>query len=169
LRPVSQGIELHRDAIRTYLARAGSLSDSAWIAPRAPGKWSPAELTQHLIQTYEALVAEMSGGPGLRVRVKGWRLFTIRLFAMPRFLKHGIVPPGVRAPKETVPAAGDSDRAAALARLQGASRTFEDLARVGESRRGSGVTHPFFGRLSLAQGVRFAEVHLRHHTGQLPS
>jgi hypothetical protein len=169
LRPVSQGIELHRDAIRTYLARAGSLPDSAWITPRAPGKWSPAELTQHLILTYEALVAELSGGPGIRVRVKGWRLLTLRLFVMPRFLKHGIVPPGVRAPKETAPAAGDPDRGAGLARLQEASRTFEDLARGGEGRRGSTVTHPFFGRLSLAQGVRFAEVHVRHHTGQLPS
>ena len=169
MRPVSQGIELHRDAIRTYLARAGSLPDSAWITPRAPGKWSPAELTQHLILTYEALVAELSGGPGIRVRVKGWRLLTLRLFVMPRFLKHGIVPPGVRAPKETAPAAGDPDRGAGLARLQEASRTFEDLARGGEGRRGSTVTHPFFGRLSLAQGVRFAEVHVRHHTGQLPS
>lgn len=169
MRPVSQGIELHQEAIRTYLARAGSLPDSGWIAPRAPGKWSPAELTQHLILTYEALVAELSGGPGIRVRFKGWRLLTLRLFVLPRFLKHGIVPPGVRAPKEIAPAAGDPDRAGALARLQAASRTFEDLACDRERRVGTGVTHPFFGRLSLAQGVRFAEVHLRHHTGQLPS
>jgi len=169
LRPVSQGIEQHREAIRAYAARAGSLPDSSWITARAPGKWSPAELTEHLILTYEALAAELSGGPAIRVRVKGWRLLALRLFVLPRFLKHGIVPPGVRSPKEIAPAAGDPDRPAALARLHAVSRLFEDLAAGREDGGGRGVTHPFFGRLSFAQGVRFAEVHLRHHTGQLPS
>lgn len=145
------------------------LPESSWIEPRAPGKWSPAELTQHLILTYEALATELSGGPSIRVRVKGWRQLVLRVFVLPRFLKHGIVPPGVRSPKEIAPAAGDPDRPAALTRLEAASRTFEDLAAGGERSGARGVTHPFFGRLSLAQGVRFAEVHLRHHTSQLPS
>ena len=39
--PLARASSCHQEAIRTYLARAGSLPDSGWIAPRAPGKWSP--------------------------------------------------------------------------------------------------------------------------------
>lgn len=150
------------------MARAGSLPESFWIEPRAPGKWSPAELTQHLILTYEALVAQLSGGPGIRVRVKGMRLLALRLFVLPRFLKHGVIPQGIRAPKEIAPSGGDPDRAAAIARLEAGCRAFEEALAAGAAQGNGRITHPFFGRLSLAQGVRFAEVHLRHHTTQLP-
>jgi len=154
--------------VRSYLSRAGSLPESSWVEPRAPGKWSRAELTQHLILTYEGLVAELSGGPGIRVRFKGVKLLALRLFVLPRFLRRGVFPPGVRSPKEVAPSGGDPDRAAAIGRLEASCLAFEEAIAAGAARGNGRITHPFFGPLSLGQGVRFAEVHLRHHTRQLP-
>ena len=138
------------------------------MEPAAPGKWSAAELTEHLCLTYDGVLKELGGGPGVRVRVTGFKLLVIRWLVMPRFLGKGFVPPGVRAPREVVPTHPNPDRAAALTRFRNRALEFEQAIAPRLADRKGRVTHPFFGQLTMAQGLRFVEVHLRHHTKQLP-
>ncbi len=159
----------HRDAVNRFVAAVSALPAERWTEPAAPGKWSPAELTEHLSMTYDGVLRELAGGPGIRVRFTGLKLFMVRLVVMRRFLGQGIVPPGVRAPKEVVPVSANPDRTAALARFQSRAADFEREIGSRLADRKGRVTHPFFGRLTMAQGLRFAEVHLRHHTKQVPS
>jgi hypothetical protein len=137
------------------------------MEPTAPGKWSPAELTEHLTLTYDGVLVELAGGPPIRVRFTGLKLLVVRLMVMRRFLGQGFVPPGVRAPKEVVPLNANPDRNAALAGLEARAAEFEREIAPRLSDRAGRVTHPFFGRLTMAQGLRFAEVHIRHHTKQM--
>jgi hypothetical protein len=163
------GLAGHRGAVERFVASARTISPDRWAEPVSPGKWSPAEIAEHLSLTYDRILAELNGGPPVRVKVKGFKLLLLRLTVMPRFLGAGYVPPGVRAPREILPVAANPDRAQSLARFEERAAEFE---RVMAERLPMGklrVTHPFFGRLTLVQGVRFVEVHLRHHTKQLPS
>jgi hypothetical protein len=60
------------------------------------------------------------------------------------------------------------DRAAALTRFEALSVEFEEEITRRRASGGGALTHPYFGTLDPDRGIRFVEVHLRHHTGQLP-
>lgn len=158
----------HAEAVRAFASRAAGFPEARWVEPAAPGKWSPAEVAEHLALTYAGLCAELSGGPSIRVRVRGLRLLTLRLFVLPRLLGSGAFPPGVRSPREMVPASVEPDRSASLARLAGHAAEFERLIAPRLGSRTGGITHPFFGKLTPRQGLRLIELHTRHHTRQLP-
>jgi hypothetical protein len=88
----------HSDAVKQYLAAATRIPQSAWTQPLSPGKWSPAEITNHLEQSYQVLRSELSGGPGMRVILPPFRRWLVRLRMMPGILSGGAFPPEVRAP-----------------------------------------------------------------------
>jgi hypothetical protein len=165
-------LEGHRSAVQRFLAALGAVPDARWSEPAAPEKWSAPQIAEHLSLIYVGIIAELRGGPGIRVRVKGLKRIMIRLLVMPGFLREGKIPPGVKTPREAAPGAGDPDRGAVVARFTALAEEFERVmaAKMAEERgRGRArVTHPFFGSLSLAQGLRFIEVHIRHHTKQVP-
>lgn len=160
-------IEGHRDAVDRFVGSAMAVLEARWAEAAAPGKWSPAEIAEHLSLTYDGVLRELAGGPGVRVRVKGLKLLVLRLLVMPKFLGQGFVPPGVRAPSEVVPQKADRDRGASLARFQERAGEFERVIGGRLADRAGRISHPFFGRLTMSQGLRFVEVHLRHHTKQL--
>lgn len=160
-------LEGHRDAVERFVAAARAVPEERWSLPAAPGKWSPAEVAEHLSLTYDGVLGELAGGPGVRIRVKGLKLLVLRLVVMPRFLGQGFVPAGVRAPQEVVPREPSPDRTTSLARLQGRAGEFERVMAERLGDRKGRISHPFFGRLSMSQGLRFVEVHLRHHTKQV--
>jgi hypothetical protein len=47
-----EAIRLHGSAALAFAAAAEAVEADAWDHPFAEGKWSPAEITDHLIQTY---------------------------------------------------------------------------------------------------------------------
>jgi hypothetical protein len=163
-------LEGHRNAVERFLGALEAVPDARWGEPAAPGKWSAPQIAEHLSLTYDGIIAELRGGPGIRVRVKGLKRIMIRLLVMPAFLREGKIPPGVRTPKEAAPGHGNPDRDAVRARFAAGAEEFERVmaARMVAGRGPGRVTHPFFGSLSLAQGLRFIEVHIRHHTKQVP-
>lgn len=157
----------HSEAVRLFRGRAAAVPESAWLTEPAPGRWSPAELTEHLRLIYGGLAGELAGGPGIRVRLKGLKLLLARHYYMPRLLKSGVFPPGVRAPKEVVPANPNPDREAALLAFSEQASAFERLIEPRLSARSGGNTHPFFGQMTPEQSLRFAEIHTRHHARQI--
>src|SRR5688572_31383601 len=99
------------DALRMHSEAAARLIESAklvradvWLAPHAPGKWSPAEIVEHLNATYDVLTRELEGGTGMKVLTKPWQRLLLRWTIYRKILRKGLFPKGARAPREIRPA-----------------------------------------------------------------
>ena len=157
----------HAASLEAFCAAAAQVTDGAWEEPLGPGKWSPAQVAEHLRLSYEVLGRELAGGTGLRLRTPWWLRLVLRLRILPGLLRQGRIPARARAPREVQPGAGPFPRQAVLDAL-GAGAADTDAALTARHARGlTGVTHHVFGRLSPAQALRFLAVHNRHHAAQL--
>lgn len=175
IRAVSRGdagwkraVEEHRDAVRRFVATAEGLGSDAWTRPRAPGQWTPAEIAEHLVLSYETALRELAGGPGIRPRATGWRQRLLRWVLLPHILFHRRFPVRAVAPREIRPTGAHGDRGAVLARMRElAARAEREL----DAARGTGalVTHPYFGGLPAVRTLRFLAIHIEHHLRQLSS
>lgn len=157
----------HRRSVEEFLAQARQVPSERWNTATMEGKWSPAQVVEHLRLTYEAVTREATGGTGLRVRTTWWLRLFLRLAYLRRILDQGAIPPGARAPRELMPGPGPFEREALLARLAAAVERAEAVF-VGDGRgRARGFTHHVFGRLDAGDALRFATVHNHHHARQL--
>ena len=141
-------------------------SASKWNTPRAPGKWSPAQVTEHVARSFEEAANAVAERP-------------TKLPTVPRFLKpvagwmfRRILRTGKFPKARTTKAMNPEDTptspanpAEARARLQSAQATFERECRA---RAGRTFAHSAFGVVSVEDYVRFAELHTRHHMRQIP-
>ncbi|MDH4131862.1 MAG: DinB family protein [Gemmatimonadota bacterium] len=159
----------HRDSVAEFITAAESVPASAWESPLAPGKWSPAQVAEHLRLSYEVINKELSGQPGLRVRTSWWLRLILRLRVLPSILREGRIREGAQAPREIRPGPGPFPRDPLLARLRAVSADAEARLTGRPEQAGAGITHHVFGRLSPARALRFLAVHNGHHTRQLTS
>ena len=160
---------MHPDLQRAHdlLCRCAGDLTGVDLAARPAGKWSTAEILEHLARAFSATTKglERALGAGhpiattatLRQRVAAWLV-----------LSSGRMPSGRPAPKATIPVGLDPDIALAtacenLARLDGALDRC--AARFGE--HATVVDHPVLGAFSVAQWRRFQWVHTRHHARQI--
>lgn len=153
----------HRAALAAFLRAAEAWPDETWLVPLGEGKWTPAQVTEHLALAYDALLAELGGGASMRPKVTGVRRVLLRWILLPHILARGTFPVRAVAPREIRPAAEASDRAEALARLRSLGERFEEELTAARARGGGRLTHPYFGSLPAAGVLRFAAVHLDHH------
>ncbi len=161
-----RAVEEHRDAVRRFVATAEGLGADAWVRPRAPGKWSPAQTAEHLVLAYEAVLRELAGGGGVRPRVTGWRQRVLRWVLLPHILFHRSFPLRAVSPREIRPPEVHSDRGALLARMRElAARTERELDAARAT--GARATHPYFGALPATPALRFMAVHVEHHLRQI--
>jgi hypothetical protein len=158
---------LHRDTIGRYLETARAVPAERWPATPAPGKWSPAEITRHLVLTYDALAAEQSAGLVIPITFPWWKAWALRTFALPRLLKGQPFPRGVKSPREVRPRGELPGQPELLAEFEGAAARFLAAYLAASDRTGARATHPYFGRLSLSDMFRFASIHTEHHRRQL--
>jgi hypothetical protein len=132
-----------------------------------PGKWTPAQIVEHL-----ALAMESSAAPFAARRGKGpmaRRPTTLReKLAKLLVLGLGRFPPGRKAPQGTAPAPR-VERSAAEARFRAALAAWDVLERELLPARRSDlfVKHRRFGDLTLEEWMRFHVVHARHHARQI--
>jgi hypothetical protein len=164
----TEALRLHRDAADAYLAAASSLSDEAWSSPIAAGKWTPAQITDHLNRAYDVLLSELRGGSGMAVRTRRWQQWLLRFTIVPRLKRGGWFPAGARAPRETRPVDSLADRQSLLERFRLLAGEFEDeirSSRAADPRRR--VTHAYFGAASLTDGALLCARHLEHHLRQI--
>jgi hypothetical protein len=139
-----------------------------WKTARAPGKWSPAEIAEHLSLTYAHLLSELRGGAPMRVKGSWLFRLVVRYKFLPGLLREGRIPPGVRSPREVRPETVPATREEALKRFRALAAEFEEEISARRASGGGRLTHPYFGRLDAGRGIRFVEMHIRHHTKQLP-
>jgi uncharacterized damage-inducible protein DinB len=156
----------HDDAADAFITTADRLTDAAWHVRPAEGKWSAAEIVEHVALAYDAMSAEIRGGGAMHLRVPLWKRLVLRMTVLPRLLG-GRFPRGAPAPRETRPAAAPATAAEGVRRIRDATAAFRALVTDDAHRRRARPTHPYFGRVRLAPAVRFMAVHTRHHQAQL--
>jgi hypothetical protein len=161
--------ERHAATLGAFLEQAAALDHGRWLAPVEEGKWSPAEITEHLRLAYEVLGRELTGGTGLKPRAGKILQWLLRRVFLPRILRSGRIARKVQAPREIRPLTIESNREKALERLRVEGEQFEkNLA----ERSGTGtpcISHHLFGTFDAETGLRFVTIHLENHRRQLPS
>lgn len=157
----------HRLAVREFVESARALDPETWQRS-LNGKWSPAQIAEHLSLTYAALLQEMAGGSAVRVRTPAWQRLLLRWTILPGLLKHGRIPRGARAVREVRPGDGPFEQREVLDRLPVRCEQFLEALGDPPHSRSARVTHPFFGKLNSDTAVRFCTVHIIHHQRQLP-
>jgi hypothetical protein len=157
----------HASAVTQFVASARRFSGGAWTRPLAPGKWSPAEITSHVSETYTVLRSELEGGQGMQLRASRWQRWLFRHTMLPGILRGGAFPVGARAPREIRPREIHEDLVSALAALTtGADGFVRELSARAAERR-IRLSHAYFGPLTVRQTFQLVVVHTRHHARQL--
>jgi DinB family protein len=155
-------IHAHHQEVDKFLTAAHNVPTSQWSQPRAPGKWSPGQVVEHLALAYETNRGVLHG----RAPMTAPRLIRplIRTLGLKPVLRRGRFIPGSKSPKIFRPGPVPAPPSQLLQRLAAAAASFEADAAALNSET---IDHPFFGRLSLGDFVRLQEIHTRHHRGQL--
>lgn len=157
----------HLQAVERLIADIERLEEAAWLRAPAPEKWCPGQVAEHLVLSYDALLSELAGGRGMRLRGSWWRRFLIRLRYLPMVLNEGRMPSGAPAVREVRPSASPRARAVVVEALRERAARFDrELTRAVEV-GGRRLTHPFFGSLRPPQALKFVAVHLEHHRRQI--
>lgn len=163
---LDRALQLHDQAVDALVSAVSSVPSDRWGAPYQDGKWSPGEITAHLVSTWDVLLQELGGGTGMALRTNWWQRVLLRSLMMPRLLAGKSFPRNAKAPRETRPAAPLPDREAALAAIgarveaiRSQSRKAAELGRV--------LTHAYFGKGPVDRGIVLAARHIQHHTAQI--
>ncbi len=87
----------NRDAVE-QLIRAGEQSGAAWIAPRAPGKWSPSQILEQIVRALEEFLNMATGPPSKVPMPLAVVRPSVRLRFFKRVLRKAAFPKGYKAP-----------------------------------------------------------------------
>jgi hypothetical protein len=155
----------NRAAVDDLIA-AADRTGAAWTTPRAPGKWSPSQVVEHVARALEESANVVAGTPSkfptfptmLRPIVRG--LFFKRVLRKGKF-------PKAKTTKALDPATGPATPAEARRRLEGALVQFDQACRT-RAASGQIITSTLFGAVSVEDYAKFQELHTRHHRAQLP-
>ena len=159
---IDTALAANRDAVE-QLIRAGEQSGAAWSISRAPGKWSPSQIVEHVARGLEEGANIVAGRPTLPKPPAVVRL--IARFMFKRVLRKAAFPKGFKAHKAMNPASGPATPAEGRIRLETAHQKFDEACRR-IAADGRPITSGF-GSVPAQDFVRFSELHTRHHTKQM--
>jgi hypothetical protein len=152
-----------RGAVGDMVAAADAAA-SRWTTPRAPGKWSPSQVTEHVARALEESANQVKGLPSKLPSLPALLRPPIRLLFFNRVIR-GAPFRNARTNPPMDPERGPATPAEARARLERALAVFEGACR---ERSTEVVRSPTFGPVSVPDLVRFQAAHTRHHTKQIP-
>jgi hypothetical protein len=161
---MEKALGLHAQNVAAFLSSVASCADSRWNEPRAEGKWSPAEVAAHLVTSYEVVIGELRGKGGLAIKTSRLQQIVLRLLFGWRILYFGRFPRGVKAPRETRPPAG-LPKEVAIEQFRARAAEFETAAR--EAGPGQRLSHTYFGKGKVSDGVLLCARHIEHHRQQI--
>ncbi len=154
--------QIRREAERL----SGEMSKEDWQQAQ-PGKWSCAQVFEHLLLSYTATTKgalqamkagkPLGGKPTLRDRVSTFYVAGL-----------GFLPSGRTAPEQTTPK--DTTGVDSLRQFNDALVAMDATLADAEKRFGSGVKlldHPVLGPLTAREWRRFHRTHARHHLKQV--
>ena len=148
------------------LAAAAEGAGVAWTRPRAPGKWSPSQVVEHVARIMEESANVAAGRPSKFPTIPFLLRPIVRLLVFKRTLWRGAFPK-MKAIGAFTPAAGSATQADGPVRLHGALTGFEQACRA-RAASGQDVASTMFGAVPVADFAKFQELHVRHHILQMP-
>lgn len=158
-------IQSGRAAVEELIG-ATSRCGETWDHPRAPGKWSPAQVVEHVARSLEAsatdMAGEASGLPALPAPLR----FLARTLLFKRVVRSGRFP-RARTNRAMNPERGPATPAEGVERLQAAWKTYDEATQRRASVQESAASRTF-GTVPLQDYLRFQELHVRHHRKQIP-
>ena len=156
-------IELHA-AVAAFLATADG-SGAAWSVPRAPGKWSPSQVVEHVALIMEESANVVAGTRSKFPAIPRALRPVARLLVFKRILRRGAFL-RMKAIEAFKPPVGAATSAAGRVRVERALARFDEASRV-RAATGGKVASTIFGPVSVSDFVRFQELHVRHHHEQI--
>lgn len=157
----------HRAAVTAYAARAHAIPLARWDQPRVPGKWSPAEETEHVRLAYQLMARACRDGYRARPMVSRAWARLLRWTILPLIRTGRWFPEGARAPRETRPAAHPGSQDELIGALHAQAAEFEGVVTVLAGNPGRTAFHPYFGDMSLHAILDMSVGHTRHHLRHL--
>jgi hypothetical protein len=152
-----------REASDQLLASAEAMAD-VWATPRAPGKWSPSQIVEHVARSYDGAVQMAEGLPSAFPRLPVVIHPFLRM-VFRHLIRKGSFPNG-RTTKAMNPLAGPSTPLEGRARLTAAHERFDAACRALVA-RGAPIRTTMFGAVPVEDFVRFLQIHTRHHGRQI--
>ena len=157
------------ETVRTAIERATVGMNIEELAWHSDGKWSSAEVLEHLALSYSGTAKGMRQvlqGDAPKLRPATWK----ERFSITVVVEAGYFPAGREAPKQVTPRESNPEQI--LRRIQ-ANLSEMDKA-IGECEQRFGgkavvLLHPVLGPLSLNQWRKFHRVHCLHHMKQIRS
>jgi hypothetical protein len=162
---VQRTLDDNRVAVGELIAAAERCSD-VWTVPRAPGKWSPSQIVEHVARSLEEAANVVSGRPSKFLKLPSFLCPVARALFFNRTLRR-VTFPKAKAARALDPAAGPATLAEARRHLDAALEKFGRDCRAC-AQAGRAVESEAFGRVSLTDYARFVALHTRHHCKQMP-
>ncbi len=160
-------ITLNHEAVAGVLERARAIPPEKWTVPRAPGKWSPGQVVEHVLKSYEGH-RRMAQGLLPVSSAPRWQQWLARSFFLPGFFKKGdFTQKGLKSPSFILPSGVPPSAEELLARLEAAATGLEQDLVAAEAEGKEEIIHPFFGAISPAYLLQFVAIHTRHHAPQI--
>jgi len=166
---LEEALARHRAAVDRFVTSASLTEAGDWDRGIADGKWSPAQITEHLRLSLEAVHRELDGEGSMRIVLPFWKRYLLRRAVLPRLLATGRFPTGVRAPREIRPASPTAPKEDALRELERLVGEFEARFHADPRSASRRLAHPYFGALPAHELVLILAWHALHHRGQLPT
>jgi hypothetical protein len=160
---ITSALASHRAAVNDFIAIAERAAPN-WNTPRAPGKWSPALVVEHVAIAIEENGNVAAGRPAKIPTLPGFLRPLVRVF-FNRIVRTGSFPKA-KTNGAMTPSKGPATASDARARLEGALAKFEAECRAVASSGGK-VSSGAFGVVPVDDFVRFNELHTRHHAKQI--
>ncbi len=161
---IDNALAASRDAI-DHLILAGERTGAAWSSSRAPGKWSPSQIAEHVARSLEESANMAAGRPSKFPRLPAVVHPVVRILLFNRVLRKAEFPKA-RTNKAMNPESGPATPAEGRIRLETAHQKFDEGCR--RIAAGSGrMPTTIFGSVSVHDYVRFMELHTRHHGKQM--
>ena len=148
------------------LVAATERAGASWTKPRAPGKWSPSQVVEHVARIMEESANVADGRPSRFPTMHFLLRPILRILFFKRTLRKNEFPK-MKAIDAFVPIAGPGTPADGRDRLQGAITLFDQACRA-RAASGQKVASTIFGGVPVADFARFQELHVRHHIMQMP-
>lgn len=162
--------KLHDAAAESLARTAENVDPQKWLVPRAHGKWTPAQVVDHLSRVYDLAMSEIEGGAGMKLRLTPPKRLFFRLLFLGRILRGGYFPENAPAPYETRPGDSNADQSAVIAAFRSRAKKFAAaVAQVHDSGRRVRITHAYFGTAPVDKATLLCARHIEHHEKQLPS
>ena len=161
---ISTALAASKEAI-DELIRAGDGTGDAWTISRAPGKWSPSQIVEHVARSLEESAKVAGGRPSKFPTLPAVVHPVVRGLLFRRVLRKSAFPKA-KTNRAMNPATGPATPLEGRTRLETAHMEFDAACRQLTS-RGERLRTTIFGVVGVEDYVRFMELHTRHHCRQM--